>query len=168
MLARTALRSAAIPRATLAAPRLARTYAQQNGPAAQEPINQERGPSRTPFYIGAALVVLVGGYFSGVFVRTAHLLRRREGEGVDREGELMPNSCSCAQATPPTPAVKNMQVAMHPKTEDAKMAAVRPLSLFSCRDESTNELEDAQGIREDPKDEPHKAGGDLKGRNPPK
>ncbi|GEM11785.1 hypothetical protein Rt10032_c17g5802 [Rhodotorula toruloides] len=112
---RTAARASAHQRAVLASPRLARSYAQEGGPAAQEPINQERGPSRTPFYIGAALVVLIGGYFSGVF------------------------------ATPPTPAVKNMQVAMHPKTADAKMAA---------------------GIREDPKDEPHKAGGDLKGRSP--
>ncbi|GAA5909570.1 hypothetical protein JCM8208_007185 [Rhodotorula glutinis] len=110
MLARSALRTANTARAS-AAPRLTRNV--QQGAAGREPINQERGNSKTPFYIAGALVVLVGGYFTGVF------------------------------KTPPTPAVKNMQEAMHPKTPEAKAAA---------------------GIREDPHDEPVKVGGDLKGR----
>ncbi|KWU42647.1 hypothetical protein RHOSPDRAFT_26828 [Rhodotorula sp. JG-1b] len=89
------------------------TARHQRGYATGEPVNLERGQSRTPFFIGGALLVLAGGYFSGIFT------------------------------TPPTPAVKNMQKAMHPKTDAAKEAA---------------------GIRQDPLDEPHKAGGDLKGR----
>ncbi|GJN94775.1 hypothetical protein Rhopal_007867-T1 [Rhodotorula paludigena] len=114
MLARTALRSTRI--ASPAAPRLARTYAEQAAPRG-EPVNRERGQSRMPVYFAGALVLLVGGYFVGGF------------------------------NTPPTPAVKAMQEAMHPKTPEAKLAA---------------------GIRNDPHDEPTKAGGDLKGRQPPK
>ncbi|GAA5929354.1 uncharacterized protein JCM15063_004129 [Sporobolomyces koalae] len=77
-------------------PRLARSYAEgahQHGTAGPEPINRERGPSRTPIFIGAALLVLAGGYFVGI------------------------------GATPPTPAVTNMTKAMHPKTEAAQKAA---------------------------------------------
>ncbi|GAA6020463.1 hypothetical protein JCM10207_000009 [Rhodosporidiobolus poonsookiae] len=102
--ARTALRATA--------PRFTRTYAQE-GVAGKEPVNLERAPSKTPFFIAAALAVLGGGYFLGV-------------------GQ-----------TPPTPAVKNMQHAMAPKTDEAKAAA---------------------GTRADPQDEPTKAGGDRKGR----
>ncbi|POY72084.1 hypothetical protein BMF94_4891 [Rhodotorula taiwanensis] len=91
-----------------------RTLARQQRRAyASEPINLERGPSRTPFFIAAAVVVLAGGYFSGIF------------------------------NTPPTPAVKNMQKAMHPKTDAAKEAA---------------------GIAKDPLDEPLQVGGAQKGR----
>ncbi|GAA5828655.1 hypothetical protein JCM11251_000888 [Rhodosporidiobolus azoricus] len=104
MFARSALRSTA--------PRFTRSYAQQ-GTAGKEPINLERGNSKTPFFIGAALAVLAGGYFLGV------------------------------GNTPPTPAVKNMQSAMAPKTPEAKKAG---------------------GLTGDPKDEPTKAGGDAKGR----
>ncbi|KAG0655262.1 hypothetical protein C6P46_001076 [Rhodotorula mucilaginosa] len=92
------------------------------GYATGEPVNLERGQSRTPFFIGGALLVLAGGYFSGIFT------------------------------TPPTPAVKNMQKAMHPKTDAAKEAAFATVAA-------------TQGIRQDPLDEPHKAGGDLKGRH---
>lgn len=41
---------------------------QQRGYATGEPVNLERGQSRTPFFIGGALLVLAGGYFSGIFV----------------------------------------------------------------------------------------------------
>ncbi|GAA5832856.1 hypothetical protein JCM5353_003731 [Sporobolomyces roseus] len=77
-------------------PRLARSYAEsphQHGTAGPEPVNRERGPSKTPIFIGGALVLLVGGYFLGGF------------------------------KTPPSPAVKNMTHAMHPKTEAAQKAA---------------------------------------------
>ncbi|GAA5919053.1 hypothetical protein JCM6882_001099 [Rhodosporidiobolus microsporus] len=104
MFARAAIRSTA--------PRFTRTYAQE-GVAGKEPINMERGSSRTPFFIAAALAVLGGGYFLGV------------------------------GNTPPTPAVKNMQGAMAPKTAEAKSAA---------------------GMSGEPTDEPSKAGGDRKGR----
>ncbi|GAA6044103.1 hypothetical protein JCM8097_003208 [Rhodosporidiobolus ruineniae] len=108
----SAFRTALRPAVRSATPRLARTYAQE-GVAGKEPVNLERAPSKTPFFIVAALAVLGGGYFLGY------------------------------GNTPPTPAVKNMQQAMQPKTSEAKQAA---------------------GIREDPHDEPTKAGGDLKGR----
>ncbi|BGP58567.1 hypothetical protein JCM8202_002329 [Rhodotorula sphaerocarpa] len=98
MFARTALARSARP--------LSRGYA-------SEPVNVERGPSRTPIFIGGAVLVLVGGYFSGIF------------------------------NTPPTPAVKNMQKAMHPKTEPAKEAA---------------------GISQNPMDEPLQVGGGEKAR----
>ncbi|GAA5875833.1 hypothetical protein JCM8547_005327 [Rhodosporidiobolus lusitaniae] len=84
MFARSALRTVT--------PRLSRSYAQQ-GAAGSEPVNLERGNSRTPFFIVAALAVLGGGYALGV-------------------GQ-----------TPPTPAVKGMQEAMAPKTAQAKEAA---------------------------------------------
>ncbi|GAA6064296.1 hypothetical protein JCM10212_002476 [Sporobolomyces blumeae] len=90
-IARTSLRSNAAR--TLQTPRLARSYAHGNGPAGPEPINRERGPSRTPIFIATALVVLAGGYFLGV------------------------------GSTPKTPAVDNMTKAMHPKTEAAQKAA---------------------------------------------
>ncbi|GAA5982666.1 hypothetical protein JCM11641_002329 [Rhodosporidiobolus odoratus] len=73
------------------APRLTRGYAQE-GVAGSEPVNLERGNSKTPFYIVGALAVLAGGYFVGW------------------------------GNTPPTPAVKNMQKSMHAKTPEAKMA----------------------------------------------
>ncbi|GAA5824534.1 hypothetical protein JCM3770_002554 [Rhodotorula araucariae] len=85
----------------------------QQGAAGPEPVNRERGNSKMPIYLAGAIAILVGGYFTGIF------------------------------NTPPTPAVKNMQQAMHGKTPQARAAA---------------------GIREDPHDEPVKAGGDLKGR----
>ncbi|GAA5842784.1 hypothetical protein JCM3766R1_007158 [Sporobolomyces carnicolor] len=77
-------------------PRLARSYAEgphAHGTAGPEPVNRERGPSKTPIFIGTALVVLAGGYFLGI------------------------------GSTPATPAVKNMTQAMHPKTEAAQKAA---------------------------------------------
>ncbi|GAA5947599.1 hypothetical protein JCM3765_000993 [Sporobolomyces pararoseus] len=85
----------AAPRAAQT-PRLARSYAETphaHGTAGPEPVNRERGPSKTPIFIGAALAVLAGGYFIGI------------------------------GATPPSPAVKNMTQAMHPKTEAAQKAA---------------------------------------------
>ncbi|BGP43965.1 hypothetical protein JCM10450v2_008180 [Rhodotorula kratochvilovae] len=85
----------------------------QQGAAGPEPINQERGNSKMPIYLAGAIAILVGGYFTGVF------------------------------NTPPTPAVKNMQHAMHGKTPEARAAA---------------------GTREDSQDEPVTAGGDLKAR----
>lgn len=98
------------------------------------------------------------------------------------------------QATPPTPAVKNMQVAMHPKVRSCRPSPLSSTSLpsdlrnpgtrrlrtprwllfvkgplsLTGRDDELTVARDTQGIREDPKDEPHKAGGDLKGRSPPK
>ncbi|GAA6010393.1 hypothetical protein JCM11491_006302 [Sporobolomyces phaffii] len=77
-------------------PRLARSYAEgphAHGTAGPEPINRERGPSKTPIFIGAAVVTLAAGYFLGI------------------------------GSTPATPAVKNMTKAMHPKTEAAQKAA---------------------------------------------
>ncbi|GAA5898291.1 uncharacterized protein JCM6883_000984 [Sporobolomyces salmoneus] len=75
-------------------PRLARSYA-QGGPAGPEPVNRERGPSKTPIFIAAAVAVLAGGYFVGV------------------------------GATPPTSATQNMAAATTPKTEAGQKAAVR-------------------------------------------
>ncbi|SCV72453.1 BQ2448_3990 [Microbotryum intermedium] len=61
--------------------------------ATQEPINLQRGNSKTPFYIGGAVVVLGLGYTLGT------------------------------KGTPATPAVKGMQEATHPKTPGAREAA---------------------------------------------
>ncbi|GAA6008045.1 uncharacterized protein JCM10292_000722 [Rhodotorula paludigena] len=158
MLARTALRSTRI--ATPAAPRLARAYAEQATPKG-EPVNFERGQSRMPVYFAGALALLVGGYFVGGF------------------------------NTPPTPAVKAMQEAYVPtlpialcSTQLLIRVPVLPLSTPSnrflsdplaialfCRNSmhpKTPEAKLAAGIRDDPHDEPTKAGGDLKGRQPPK
>ncbi|GAA5996972.1 hypothetical protein JCM5350_007685 [Sporobolomyces pararoseus] len=77
-------------------PRLARSYAEgphAHGTAGPEPVNRERGPSKTPIFIGTALVVLAGGYFLGI------------------------------GATPKTAAVSGMTAATTPKTEAAQKAA---------------------------------------------
>ncbi|BGP20783.1 hypothetical protein JCM10213_008920 [Rhodosporidiobolus nylandii] len=108
----TRLAASSVRANAVRAPRLSRTYAQE-GVAGKEPINLERAPSKTPFFIAAALAVLGGGYFLGW------------------------------GSTPATPAVKNVQHSMHAKTPQSKQA---------------------EGTAENIQDEPHKAGGDMKGR----
>ncbi|ORY55545.1 hypothetical protein BCR35DRAFT_310046 [Leucosporidium creatinivorum] len=80
MFARTALRSAR--------PVSRRTYATPS-----EPVNLQRGSSKTPFFVVGALAVLAAGYSFGF------------------------------TSTPTTPAVKNMKEATHAKTPEAQAAA---------------------------------------------
>lgn len=84
------------------------TNGTQRGYATGEPVNLERGQSRTPFFIAGAVLVLAGGYFSGIFVS------RLPGSFPSTTG-LPPLTRPAKQSTPATPAVKNMQKAMHPK-----------------------------------------------------
>ncbi|KAK4046106.1 hypothetical protein OIV83_006359 [Microbotryomycetes sp. JL201] len=75
---------------------LKRSFAAQRRLYASEPVNAERGSSRTPFYMIAAGVVLFAGYKLGT------------------------------QGTPNTPGVEGIVQATHPKTPDAKAAAGFP------------------------------------------
>ncbi|KAK4046661.1 hypothetical protein OIO90_006473 [Microbotryomycetes sp. JL221] len=87
MLTRSILR--ATPRSTII-----RSYATA-GAQPQEPINIQRGPSKTPIFIVGALCLLYGGYRLVV----------------------------TEPPSPIAPAVHGMQHATHPKTEAAKKAA---------------------------------------------
>ncbi|KAM0792033.1 hypothetical protein ACM66B_006260 [Microbotryomycetes sp. NB124-2] len=75
---------------------LSRSFAAQRRTYASEPVNAERGSSRTPLYMIVAGVVLFAGYKLGT------------------------------QGTPNTPAVESIVHATHPKTPDAKAAAGFP------------------------------------------